>query len=342
MNKDSKITVAVIIPCRNEKKYIDACVRSVMAQSYPKEFTTVLVVDGMSDDGTLDIIQTLTAEFKNVKYIKNEAQVTPTALNLGLKKAQADIKIIFGAHANMHPNYVEECIKCLMLNTGAGCAGGVINNTYVNGISKAIGAAMASPFGVGGAHFRTGGREGFVDTVAFGAYKKEVFETIGYFDEELVRNQDDEFNYRLIKGGYKIFLSKKIESEYVVRASFKKLALQYYQYGYWKVYVNKKHGVVTTLRQLAPFGLVMFLITSLLLSLFCKTFLVVAGLTMTFYLLTSFLFAFTKTNSAIQIARIIFSFAILHFCYGWGYLVGIVQFLFLSKKPTNNSKVLSR
>jgi GT2 family glycosyltransferase len=119
---------------------------------------------------------------------------------------------------------------------------------------------MSSVFGVGNAHFRTGGKSGCVDTVAFGAYRREVFERVGFFDEELARNQDDEFNYRVVQGGFKIFLDPAIQSDYFVRGSISKLYKQYDQYGYWKVFVNKKHGAVTTLRQLAPPLWVLFLL----------------------------------------------------------------------------------
>ncbi|MFN0032851.1 MAG: glycosyltransferase family 2 protein [Flavobacteriales bacterium] len=330
--------VSITIPCRNEVQHIEACVRSMMIQTYPGQLITVYVVDGMSDDGTRQVIRKLTAEFSNVKLLDNTKCVTPVALNLGLKADSAEVKIIFGAHAVMSKNYVEECVRCLNENPEAGCVGGLIFNTYENKTSEAIGLAMSSPFGVGGAHFRTGAAEGWVDTVAFGAYRQEVFSSIGYFDEELVRNQDDEFNYRLLRySGYKIFLSKHITSEYVVRASYKKLEMQYYQYGYWKVYVNKKHKVVTTLRQMVPFAFVSFLLLASLASIFSRwgRYALVAGWLL--YLLSATVFAIRK--SVALAPRIIWSFFLLHFSYGFGYLLGIVHFLAMGRKVARDEKL---
>lgn len=332
--------VSITIPCRNEAKHIEPCVQSMMMQTYPSDRITVYIVDGMSDDGTREVIEKLTADFSNVHLIDNAQRVTPIALNLGLKADNADVKIIFGAHAVMNFNYVEECVKCLNAHTEAGCVGGIICNTYENKTSQAIGLAMSSPFGVGNAHFRTGAADGWVDTVAFGAYRNTVFEKIGYFDEALVRNQDDEFNFRLVKhSGYKIFLSNKIASEYVVRASFKKVEMQYYQYGYWKVYVNKKHNVVTTLRQLVPFAFVSFLLIGSLFSLFSSwgRYALVGGILL--YLCCALVFALHKRISlAPQIA---WCFFLLHFSYGFGYLLGIVHFVLLNKQAVKD-EILSR
>ncbi|MFT6715636.1 MAG: GT2 family glycosyltransferase [Saprospiraceae bacterium] len=134
------------------------------------------------------------------------------------------MKIILGAHSKVAPGFIKENVKCLAeQGSEVGCVGGVIDNVYENDTAEIIGLSMSSSFGVGDSYFRTGNKDGFVDTVAFGAYRKEVFDKIGYFDEDLARNQDDEFNFRLLKAGYKIFLTQKIKCEYFVRASFSKL-----------------------------------------------------------------------------------------------------------------------
>jgi len=201
---------------------------------------------------------------------------------------------------------------------------------------------MSSVFGVGSAHFRTGTKEGFVDTVAFGAYKQVVFDTIGYFDEELVRNQDDEFNYRVIKHGFKIYLSRSIRSKYYVRARFKKLFKQYYQYGYWKVYVNTKHKTVTTTRQIIPALFVSYII-------FCFFTLLIKPL-LSFYLSLVFLLylglatfsAWRIANNLGKIPLIVYSFFILHLSYGIGYIEGVFNFLIIRKKPSKRYKKSSR
>ena len=253
-------TVSVVIPSYNEEAYIENCVRSILASNYPQDKLQVLVCDGQSTDATQEIVKKIAEENPQVVLLQNLNKTTPFALNLGLKYSSADVKIILGAHSTVDDNFVLQNVKVLETMPEVGCAGGVIENVYENNTSESIGLAMSSTFGVGNAHFRTGAKSGFVDTVAFGAYRKEVFENIGYFDESLTRNQDDEFNYRVTKAGYKIYLEPNIRCKYYVRGSFTKLYKQYFQYGYWKVFVNKKHGAFLSIRQLVPPAFVLYLL----------------------------------------------------------------------------------
>lgn len=328
-----------MIPCRNEEKYIGLCLDSILRQDYPQELLETFVCDGKSHDGTVRIVTSYSEKHPNIHYVLNEKQTTPFALNLGIQRSDADIRIILGAHSELYPDYVSNCVKAFEFNSNIGCTGGVIENVYENEPAEIIGKAMSSGFGVGNAHFRTGAKDGFVDTVAFGAYKKEVFEKIGYFDEELVRNQDDEFNYRLLKNGFKIYLFKKIRCRYFVRASYNKLFRQYFQYGYWKVYVGKKHKAVTTLRQVVPLLFVLYILFGALFSVF-HIYLFIAYLSgLLFYMAVALLSAAKLSSGFLQILRITKAFFILHFSYGWGYLKGIVNFLFLGKNVTKDEVI---
>lgn len=334
-------TVAIVIPCRNEEKYIGKCLDSIIAQDYIPEAISVYVCDGKSTDGTIAIINAYAEKYFNIHHLVNERQSTPFALNLGITNSATDLVIILGAHSELYPDYVSKCMEAFSFDPAIGCTGGIIENVYESDAAAVIGKAMSSGFGVGNAHFRTGNKDGFVDTVAFGAYKREVFDKIGLFDEELIRNQDDEFNYRVIKAGYKIYLYKGIRSKYYVRASFGKLYNQYFQYGYWKVYVGKKHKAVTTLRQTVPLFFVLFLLGGALLSIANIVFLwlYVAGLG--FYLMGSIVSAIERADSGKQIPQIMYSFFILHFSYGWGYLKGIIDF-FIMNKQIRKEEMLTR
>lgn len=325
-------SVSIVIPCRNEEKYIGKCIDSILLQDYPKEQITVFVCDGKSTDQTIAIIKDYSQKHKNVHLLVNEKQTTPFALNLGINASKSDLVIILGGHAELYPSYVSKCIEAFSFDESIGCTGGIIENVYENETTEIIGKAMSSSFGVGNAHFRTGNKDGFVDTVAFGAYKREVFEKIGLFDEELIRNQDDEFNFRVIKAGYKIYLYNDIRSKYYVRASYKKLFKQYEQYGYWKVYVNKKHNTVTTVRQVIPLFFVLYLIFGAAISLFGYLYLLLFLLPLVLYAFVGFLAAFNLTSNLFQIPSIQSTFFILHFSYGWGYLRGIIDFVLLNKK----------
>ena len=334
-------TVSVTIPCKNEAAYIEKCVLSVLNCDYPKSLFKVFVVDGLSSDETPNIVNALESKYPGrVELIQNAKQFTPFALNLGLQQTGFDYKIILGAHSEVTPTYIAECVKILDAKPEVGCVGGVLENVFENETAEVVGLAMSSPFGVGNAHFRTGGKEGYVDTVAFGCYRDKVVQEIGLFDEDLVRNQDDEYNFRLLRSGAKIWLSPKIQAKYYVRASYLKLAKQYYQYGYWKVFVNKKHKTVTTIRQLIPLFLVLYFILG---GLVAGVFPIVSpliGLGSLIYFLGSFYFGF-KTGKSKGVG-VTFTFWILHFTYGWGYLRGLIRFIILGKKPEQRSLSLSR
>lgn len=301
-------------------------------QDYPQDKLTVFICDGMSTDETVAIVNDYAIKHAHIQLLVNEKQTTPFALNLGIKASNSDVVIILGAHSELYPDYVSACIEAFKFAPNIGCTGGIIENVYENEISDVIGKAMSSSFGVGNAHFRTGNKDGFVDTVAFGAYKREVFHKVGYFDEELIRNQDDEFNYRLLNNGFTIYLFRKIRSKYYVRASYKKLFKQYEQYGYWKVYVNKKHNTVTTLRQVVPLFFVLFLLLGGLVSFFGQVYFTLFAIGLFLYFAAGYLFAYNLASDQFQITNIIRVFFILHFSYGWGYLKGLIDFFVLNKK----------
>ncbi|MES2629096.1 MAG: glycosyltransferase [Bacteroidota bacterium] len=324
-------SIAVVIPSLNEEKYIEKCVRSVLNSDYPADKIEVWIADGESTDSTPQILHRLSEEDSRVKHLVNTHKTTPFALNLGLQASQADYLMILGAHSEIDSNYLSECASILDRIRDVGCVGGMLRNICLDETSSMISAAMSSPFGVGSAHFRTGAATGYVDTVAFGMYRREVFERIGYFDTDLTRNQDDEFNYRLLKhSGYRIYLTNAVFITYFVRASFEKLWRQYFQYGYWKVLVNKKHGSITTLRQLAPALWVSGLVAGLVLSLLSPWLAAAYVLTVVTYFTGAVVFASRLTEK--NKPGIVRSFFILHHAYGLGYLKGILHFLLLNRR----------
>lgn len=343
MSTNEMPLIAAIVPARNEEKYIARLLDSFIATDYPKDRLKVFICDGLSDDKTTDIVSSYALTHNWIKLLTNENRTTPYAFNLGIKHGGgSDIFITIGSHAAVYPDFFTKVVETFKISPEIGCVGGYLENVYENDTAKAIGLAMSSAFGVGNAHFRTGHKEGYVDTVGFPAYKKEVFEKVGLFNETLVRNQDDEFNYRVAKAGYKIYLSKSIRSIYYVRGSFDKLSKQYYQYGYWKVYVNRLHKTVTTYRQLIPPAFVAFLVLGFLLSLF-SVFLAgfYAGIILA-YLVAAFIFASQIGQSFPEIMRIVFSFFILHCAYGWGYIKGLIDFTIMSKDPSDKATNLTR
>jgi len=334
--------VSIVIPCRNEAGYITRCLASLEATVADRERTNVLVCDGMSTDGTRAEIEAFTRRSPWIRLLDNTVGTTPQALNLGLKHQPFDVGIILGAHAEVDPDFVVRNIDVLRNDRAVGCAGGVITSEYSDARSRRIGMAMAHPFGVGSAHFRTGLRSGYVDTVAFGGYRREVFEAVGWFNDTLVRNQDDEFNYRVSKAGFMIKLDTGIRSRYHVRASYAKLFRQYRQYGYWKVYVNRLHGAITTWRQLVPAAWVAFLVCGAVLSLVRPILVWPYLVVVLLYIGAGKLSAFRAGAHIADVAGVLLAFVVLHLAYGIGYWQGIFRFLVLRSDPSTTSRKSSR
>ncbi len=335
--------VKVVIPCRNEEAYIGRCIDSLLQSELQDVSLIIAVVDGMSDDGTREIVARYASLHSSVQLVDNPQRTTPFALNLGLRTMDYDVGIILGAHAEVEPDFIMRNLRVLLEHPEVGCAGGIITNVHENDLSQVISMAMASPFGVGNAYFRTGGKAGYVDTVAFGAYRREVFEQCGFFDEELIRNQDDEFNYRIGLKGFKIYLEPAIRSRYFVRGSFTKLYKQYFQYGYWKVFVNKKHRAITSLRQLAPPLWMLFVMIGWI-GFFVHPYLGYAyiGLLLTYLGIAKYV-ALTSSRFRINLMlKLLWCYCILHGSYGLGYLKGILHFYVLSRKPSKGSASLTR
>ena len=333
--------VSVVIPCRNEVAHIESCITTIYKSKIDSiSEIEVIVVDGLSDDGTIDKLNQIAKSYSSLKIVSNRKQVTPVAFNLGIKAAKGEYVQIIGARQLISEDYLENCVQLLESDQNIWCIGGKVINVFENEKSELIAAAMSSPFGVGAGNFRTITETSFVDTVGTPMYRASVFTDIGYFVEELARNQDDDYNYRVTKAGGKILLNANVSIKYFVRAEFKKLYRQYFQYGYWKVYVNKKHQTITTIRQLIPLGLVFFILSFpfwLLISLSELYLLILAT-----YLVLAAVFAFKRTTALTKALIIVYTFLLLHLSYGLGYLNGVIRFLVFNKKPTDSNKQLSR
>lgn len=336
--------ISIVVACRNEESNILNLLQSVEKSDYDITKIELLIVDGLSDDNTVDRIK----EYRNtsklaITIFENKKQTTPYAFNIGIKNASSNIIIIAGARFVFSTNYFTVVEEVLNNNKNIACVGGRIINIYENKTSKIISQAMASAFGIGFSNFRTVTEDKFVDTVTPPAFRKEIFDEIGYFDERLTRNQDDDFSYRLTKAGYKILLKANISFEYVVRGSFNKLFKQYKQYGYWKVFVNKKHKTVTTLRQLFPLLFLLSLIILPILSFVHSVFLILLVVELILYIALNTFFSFKDNKfNVFNLLKQMYTCVILHISYGWGYLEGIVDFMILNKSPNSKNEELSR
>lgn len=244
-------SVTVVMPVHNEAAFIERSLGAVLDQDGVAR-PQVIVVDGHSTDGTPERVRSVAAgRAAPVEVVDNEARIVPVSMNLGLARATGDVIVRVDGHCVIAPDYLRRCLEALEA-TGAECAGGPMETVGETPVAAAIAAAQSSRFGVGGVAFRTSEQAAFVDTLAFGAYRREVFDRIGGFDEDLVRNQDDELNLRLTRAGGRIWMDPSIRSTYFSRGTLAGLWRQYHGYGFYKVRVMRKHRTVPSPRHLVP------------------------------------------------------------------------------------------
>jgi glycosyltransferase involved in cell wall biosynthesis len=318
--------VSVIIPTRNEQATIGKCLDSVLDNSYPLDKSEIIVVDGMSSDETREIVEKYRNQYPAVKLLDNPRLITPVALNIGIRAAQGDIIVILGAHSYVDKGFLSQSVKALSEHPEADCVGGVVSNIGTSLSSKAIAAPLGSRFGVGGARYRTGKYDGLVDTVAYGAYRKEVFSKHGLFDERLARNQDIEFNSRLRRHGGRIYLTPAIKAYYYNPSSFLAFWRKNFSNGLWNVYTIKIARGSLSLRHFVPFAFILSLLVSGGLALSTEIGKVLLGIVGGSYLLGALL-ASTKIGlrKGLRFIPILpLVFFTLHFSYGLGSMWGLL------------------
>jgi succinoglycan biosynthesis protein ExoA len=334
MPQTQAVHVSVIVPCRNEIRHIRAFLDSIFRQELGHIEMEVLVADGMSDDGTRLVLGEFEKRFTAIKVFDNPEEIASTGLNRAIREARGEIIIRMDAHTIYAPDYVHSCVNVLN-ETNADNVGGPALTRADGYIAQAIAHAFHTRFATGGAKFRDPRYEGPVDTVPYGCWHKSTLERIGMFDEKQVRSQDDELNRRLVSSGGKVWQSPRIVSWYQPRTSLSGLFRQYFQYGFWKVAVIRKHHRLAARRNLVP-GLCLFAGIVLLLcaagaslensawwrTLFLVSWLGFVGL----YFIASFASACTvaKRKGWIFLPSLPVVFAIYHLAYALGFLLAVL------------------
>ena len=320
--------VSVICPVFNEEKFIEACILSIIEQDYPQDSMEVLFVDGRSTDRTREIIQKYMEQYDFIKLLDNPERIVPYALNRGLEAAKGEVIMRLDGHCTYPTNYISELVRYLY-QLNADNVGGVWNTQPAKDtpMCQAIALASSHPFGVGGSMHKIGASKIIeTDTVPFGCYKREVFEKTGPFDTDLVRNQDDEFNGRLLNLGGKIYLIPQVIINYTARDTLCKARKMYYQYGLYKPLVNKKLGAPATVRQFFPLLFLFGIVLGGILSIFIPFILHIYTTVLLLYLFIGIVVGSMSAIRAHQplIALLMpYVFFNIHMSYGIGYLVGI-------------------
>jgi len=299
----------------------------VLVQDYPAERYEVIVADGRSTDGTREIVVDLQRDHPNLRLADNPGLIVPTGLNAALRQACGEIIVRVDGHTEVAPDYVRQCVAAL-LRSGADNVGGRMHAVGEGAFGEAVALATSMPFGVGNARFHYSDREEWVDTVYMGAWPRDVFTRIGLFDEELVRDQDDEFNYRLLQQGGRIWLSPSIRSRYTTRSTARGLWRQYFQYGYWKVRVMQKHPQQMRLRQFVPAVFALACALGLVLAPFSPWGRALLALALGSYMAGNVVasMATARRHGWRHVGRLLLIFPILHVAYGVGFVVGLAKF----------------
>ncbi|MBE3584534.1 MAG: glycosyltransferase family 2 protein [Limnochordaceae bacterium] len=336
--------VSVIVPCRNERHHIERFLDNVLRQRSEGFQLEILVADGHSDDGTREIVEQFAAKYPYIRLIDNPRGIVSTGLNAAIREAQGDIIVRMDVHTEYADDYIARCVDVL-LRTGAENVGGPWVARGSDLISRAIALAFQSHFGSGGAKSHDPNYEGPVDSVYLGCWPRRTFERFGLFDEDLVRNQDNEHNLRIWRMGGRVWQSPAIRSWYHPRSSLRKLWRQYVQYGYWKTRVVRKHRIPASPRHLIP-GAFVGVVTMLggigLVSSTARTMWVVLLLVYGLALIGASAWVCKARNAWRYFYLIPVVFAIMQIGYGYGFLMGLADIVFRQGRSTDALASLSR
>ncbi len=332
----------VVICTRNEEQYIAQCLDSLLGGTYPLDCVQIIVCDGHSTDNTRVILEEYVRQNDCIEVMDNPGLSAPIGFNVGINAAQGDYVSILSAHSTVAVDWIERNVEVIAEHPMAVGVGGHMITEGEGCWGRAIAAAVSSRFGVGNSSFRVGASSGWVDTVVFGAYRRDAFERFGLFDEELTRNQDDEFNYRINAMGGKLWFDSSILTTYYSRSSPRQLYRQYAQYGYWKPLVLKKCPGVFGWRQLVPPCFVLTLASSLLLGLLWWPAFIIMALVLACYGLMAIAASILAAKRRFHLALLLpIIFVIVHFAYGMHFLWGTAC-LILGQKPKARHSVLTR
>ena len=334
------LTVSVVMPVYNEEKYIEACVESLLLQDYPKDRMEWIFVDGCSKDRTVSLLEQYRARYPGlIRVLENPDKTVPYAMNIGIRASHGKYIVRLDAHADYEADYISRCVSYLD-RTDADNVGGVAQ-TKANGfMGRAIAKMLSSRFGVGNSGFRTNAPSGYVDTVPFGAFRREVFSKYGGYDERLVRNQDNEMNFRIRKNGGKVYLANDIRFSYYCRDSVRGISNMAFKNGMWNVITMKLCPGAMGLRHFIPLLFVLSVIGLGLLGFVHPVFPMLLGAELLLYFTLDAVFSGRLAGGAKEFFALLMLFPVFHVTYGAGSMLGIFKcFSKPFRKPYRVTKI---
>lgn len=328
-------TVSVVMPVFNESRYIDKCIQSLLQQDYSKEDMEWIFVDGYSSDDTVKRIEVYSAQYPElIRILKNPNKYVPYAMNIGISAAKGKYIIRLDAHSDYAADYISKCVYYLD-NIDADNVGGVAETKASGFVGNCIAKMLSSRFGVGNSEFRTNGNSGYVDTVPFGAFRREVFLKYGGYDERLIRNQDNEMNYRIRKNGGKIYLADDIHLSYYCRDSINGISSMADKNGMWNVITMKLCPGAMSLRHFIPLSFVISIIGLFLLGFFSKWFWWFLLIEITMYIILDVVFSAKQAKTLKEFGMLLLLFPTFHISYGIGSMKGIVKLFSKAYRATD-------
>ena len=318
--------VSVVVPVRNEEQHIERCFMSLMHQDYPRDRYEILAVDGQSEDGTCGAVRALQRRYPDVALhlLDNPKRTISPALNLGIQAAQGEVIVRMDGHSITAPDYLRACVAALR-ESQAASVGGAVHAVGSTPFGAAVALATTHRLGAGDAKYRVGSEAGYVDTVPFGAYRREVLERVGLFDENMVINEDYELNVRIRATGERIYLDPAIRFQYTPRGTPRGLWTQYFRYGWWKLETVRRHPGSMRWRQAIPVAFVAALALALLLAPWSR--LAASGLVllMLSYSVAVASAARSLAREAVSMWQVAAAFIIVHVAWGTGFITNLLS-----------------
>jgi glycosyltransferase involved in cell wall biosynthesis len=323
-------TVSVIAPCCNEAAFIEKAVKTILHSDYPAELIELLIVDGMSTDGTREIVRKMAERDSRIKLLDNPQRIVPAAMNIGIKVSRGEYIIRIDCHSTFATDYISKCIE-VSQRTGADNVGGYIETLpgADTAVAEAIAKATSNRFGIGNSMFRLSGTEQEVDTVPFGTFRRELFDKVGLYNQRLVRNQDIELNARIRKAGGRIIISPEIKLGYYNRATYLGLWRQSFNNALWNPYTLLLAGRGPSVRHFIPLIFVLGLMALAVGAFFFWVFRWILSVYVLFYLAVAFYFSIRSSRQTnVSALLVLWSFVTLHIAYGLGTLWSVVTIPF--------------
>ena len=324
--------VSIIVPVYNEERYIQGCLTAITEQTYPTEHLEVLVIDGMSQDASRKLVRKILQQHPFVRLLQNPKKITSEAVNIGIRASSGEIIIIVSGHAIISNDYVAKCVDYLMReNSNIGGVGPTLEHVGMGLFGNLVARALSSRFGVGNAYFRFSTKPRFVDTIAYGAYRRAVFDKVGLWDIDLVRNHDIEFNHRVKANGWRLLLAPDLGCKYYTRNSLKAFLSQNYGNGFWNVLTLIQQPQSLGLRHFVPLVFVLMLIFSAISTVFFPgawPLLAIIGIP---YMALAIMTAAIKAIIHRQFSLLLLSFVfpLLHISYGIGSIAACFRLIWL-------------